>query len=695
MSVSHRHISPLLHPAAPSHSNRNHRRRRRRRRAAPVVTLLGGSALPTAGCARVPTVDAFKRENGAAIHATPEQVDAVLSHMATYAPPARDCREAVRAVEREIFAEHAAFLVGNQALDFSKQDGITEIEESVQANVVERRLNDALFADELAGRLEINRAPAIVGCVSNFSNFLDLCRKTLRNLELGVPVVILSRSNVTQHMFRWSELLVQLCDKHGVDKGMVTYLSASLEEQRRVFQTCAPDSPMYFTCSRGIAQILRELHGPVMSSTGGPNTLVSTSLTPAVSEAVRMSATIENAGQCTALRHAVIPGVTEDDVARIFDGVPVVTGAQQSLTDREFAGVFDFAGDVFEVEDGYTVHAENSNIAFKHSASLPAPGIDEHWRNVYADVTSPASGAIDDATVDDLSRWLVDNQPITLAVNDATGDFSLAQKLFEQTGQVVYTVGTLDEPALTCQARPQDGEVFGEFPVRGEMSKFTKYPVVVPSPTPAYNAHYTQAYLEQRGVVAGQDGDGMSSAVAAFVAAGSTPAVRGYLALTHEYLLGALSENPKPGLGDRETLYGLQTTPHNGQLNFLRCAAGETFDDIAPHLFPFFVTSAMPQLRVSLASGSEALAAQLREHGVECAIEDEDAFMARGDVADAYNVIRPRDALFDFKSGEWPLMGQFISLYFCCGHIKAAGPAAAVGFVDAFKGSKKWLKMRL
>ena len=62
---------------------------------------------------------------------------------------------------------------------------------------------------------------------------------------------------------------------------------------------------------------------------------------------------------------------------------------------------------------------------------------------------------------------------------------------------------------------------------------------------------------------------------------------------------------------------------------------------------------------------------------------------------EAYNVIRPRDALFDFKSGEWPLMGQFISLYFCCGHIKAAGPAAAVGFVDAFKGSKKWLKMRL
>ena len=35
----------------------------------------------------------------------------------------------------------------------------------------------------------------------------------------------------------------------------------------------------YFTCSRGVARELKALHGNVMSSTGGPNTLVSARLT--------------------------------------------------------------------------------------------------------------------------------------------------------------------------------------------------------------------------------------------------------------------------------------------------------------------------------------------------------------------------------------------------------------------------------
>ena len=110
---------------------------------------------------------------------------------------------------------------------------------------------------------------------------------------------------------------------------------------------------------------------------------------------------------------------------------------------------------MFEVEDGYNVHEKNSNIAFKLSSS-PSSGIDEHWRNVYADITSPASRSINEGMAGDLSSWLAITSQLPLAVN-TTGDFSLA-RLFEQTGQVVYTVGTLDEPALTCQARPQDGD---------------------------------------------------------------------------------------------------------------------------------------------------------------------------------------------------------------------------------------------
>ena len=73
-----------------------------------------------------------------------------------------------------------------------------------------------------------------------------------------------------------------------------------------------------------------------------------------------------------------------------------------------------------------------------------------------------------DEQVSELAGWLVRNQPISLAMNTVGGDFGYARKLFEQTGQVVYTVGQEGNPALTCQARPQEGEIFGEFPVSTE-----------------------------------------------------------------------------------------------------------------------------------------------------------------------------------------------------------------------------------
>ena len=65
---------------------------------------------------------------------------------------------------------------------------------------------------------------------------------------------------------------------------------------------------------------------------------------------------------------------------------------------------------------------------------------------------------------------------------------------------VVVTVGGCEgrPPASTCQARPQDGEIFGEVPPRKELRNHTRFPVYVPSAAPAYNASYDASYLKTR-----------------------------------------------------------------------------------------------------------------------------------------------------------------------------------------------------
>lgn len=183
------------------------------------------------------TVDAFGRINGKIVHANPEEVGHILNHIKSYRSPYFDLREKVRNIEDKLTADHIGFLIGNQALDFGKQDGVTEMEEAVMANEVERRMNDILLAEEREYKIiDIGRDFAFVGCVSNFSNFLDLFRKVIRNLELGVPCVVLGRSNTTQHTYRWCELLLRLMEDQDIELGMLTFASCGLDDVSRLLR---------------------------------------------------------------------------------------------------------------------------------------------------------------------------------------------------------------------------------------------------------------------------------------------------------------------------------------------------------------------------------------------------------------------------------------------------------------------------
>jgi hypothetical protein len=138
---------------------------------------------------------------------------------------------------------------------------------------------------------------------------------------------------------------------------------------------------------------------------------------------------------------------------------------------------------------------------------LPAPGINEFWRKVAVDFSRLNLVQDDTASVSRLSNWLNENQPISLAVNGPRYEaMKLGISLFDKTGMVVYvyTVGSSDHddmpPALTCQARPQEGEVFGEFPPRSKLHTYTKFPVVVPSSNPSYDTEYMEDYLRSQTV---------------------------------------------------------------------------------------------------------------------------------------------------------------------------------------------------
>jgi len=645
----------------------------------PVVTLLAGETL--AGGKRSQTVDCFGTVNGAIVQSTPAEVDKVLKTLKAFTPP-RDYRRECRLIEDKFMSlPLAGELIGNQALDFHKQDGITEIEESVQANEVERRLQDALFESEQKGEVQISRSPAFVGCVSNFSNFLDLCRKVLRNMELGVPCIVLARSNTTQHMFRWTQRLLELMREHKIDLRMLTYLSCEMVDVWRCF-SAFPDSAAYFTCSREVAKAVKEKMPRLMSSAGGPNTMVNLAMNPETLKACVQSNLIENKGQCTALRHAVLPGATDAMVQAMYkDNAVVVDNVQQSMEQGQFMGILKHANSQHRPDAAYKQLETAPLVKYRLGASLPAT-IEEKWREPAVDITAPTLAECQSPEFrEQLAVWLNTFQPISLAVN---GDADFALDLFEKTGLVVYTVGSADKPALTCQARPQSGETFGEFPPRRELHTYTHLPVVIPSSTPGYNSTYTDAFLAQHaGAFPAVRGQSLAKHV--------SPRMRGYLALLAEYLAASCGPKRSEDGAPRTALFGLQRPPLLGSKSILRLSAPDAERD-APYLLPFVMTNAWDNLEVSV----DAVPAYVAELGLEpqqVVVETQAQFEQRlGQLSPPpYNVVRPE--LVDGGAFLPLLAMHWVSRLFPLGHVKSSQPGDGA-FVTKFEQSRKWLRVR-
>jgi hypothetical protein len=709
----------------------------------PIDSILKGeNQVGVEGEVFVTTVDAFNEVNGMQVLSPPTIVDSVIQHMKQYKYEGdlHALKAKIRVIEQKLLTDRAAELVGNQALDFKKQDGVTEIEESIEANKVERELNDQLLRDEEAGQVAILRNPALIGCVSNFSNFLDLFRKTLRNIELGVPVVVLSRSNTSQHCFRWADMLISMLNDAGVDNGLVSFASCTIEEQRRIMKAC-PDSPLYLTGSRPVSKAIKELLPKTFSSTGGPNTMVAAELTDEVKQAIRWSTMIENSGQCTAMRHLVVSDCEDDLVPQMFTGkdVEVITCPSDSLSKSGFAGLYKGWGDTFTTNDlSYKIiDGVKVPIAYRHGTEYPH-GIEEHWRRVFLDVTKdPKLGRSEDNKefASGLSKWLVAEQPITLAINgdNARKGHPLTNNLFEQTAQVVYSVGADGNnvtPCLTCQARPQDGEIFGEFPPRRELGDFTRFPVIVPSSTPGYNTEYRTDFLAKVGASGNRcahEGNAVES-VRNLLGYLESAAVKGYCTLLAEYILDACApqNNPRNGFGKRTALWGLQKPPRVERAGvrrpsfLVRVNRGCTMDDVAAYLVPFLLTNAGKELFVSFQKGVDTekmmknLKAVCHATSIHDAVVQTDAeFYAAAKDSDAWQIlsissggksssdeaVKSLQAPFSFREQDMkesgpsglPLVGHFASLLFPLGHIKSS-MSNDTKFVSNLKESDKWLR---
>eukprot|EP00747_Dinoflagellata_sp_TGD_P065970 gnl/TRDRNA2_/TRDRNA2_154592_c1_seq1.p1 gnl/TRDRNA2_/TRDRNA2_154592_c1~~gnl/TRDRNA2_/TRDRNA2_154592_c1_seq1.p1 ORF type:complete len:488 (+),score=83.73 gnl/TRDRNA2_/TRDRNA2_154592_c1_seq1:210-1466(+) len=413
-------------------------------------------------------------------------------------------------------------------------------------------------------------------------------------------------------------------------------------------------------------------------------------LTDAVAEAARISHLIENKGQCTAMRHFVMPCASEADIARVYQPGSVsslIEDAPEALERNDCAGVFKKRKLEHPIEGYKRAPGELAgHAAFKVDSALPS-SINEQWREAYLDVTAPA--ALDDAFIKELATWCGRMQPISLAMNV---NLELAKRLFELTSLVVYTFGgDLDsKPALTCQARPQDGECFGELPPRRELGRLTRFPVIVPTATPGYNSSYAPSFLETQGQVPYQSWNlpkelERSAAVAAEV---KDDKRRGFCRQILAYLADA-ARGPRRGVGARATLFGLQRPPLEQGVTCIRLEGEADIDDFVPFVLPFLATNARKQLVVS-ADPSLTLPASMHEAGIKIEQQTRAAF---DQLESSYwNVVSfPNDA---FAQTDHPIAAHFVSRLLPFGHVKSSktdDPA----FIDAVSSSEKWLRVEV
>jgi hypothetical protein len=347
----------------------------------------------------------------------------------------------------------------------------------------------------------------------------------------------------------------------------------------------------------------------------------------------------------------------------------------------------------------------SADAYYKLSDTLPVSGIPavsddsddegdlpEYWRKVVVDFTK-LDVSRNPVHFDQLIAWLNENQPISLAINGPRMEaYQLALKIFDRTALVVYTIGSTDDvenmpPALTCQARPQDGEIFGEVPPRSTLRRFTKFPVLVPSSNPSYDATYRVEYLQQLGARDGKFGAEslyFSKKTRILLEHVQDDAIRGYCVVLLRYLQNVDQKNPQEGFaqGKRTCLWGVQRPPLNTK-TFVHVAADTPWDAIAPLVTLFHVTTARDQIELSIHppnaesnnnDSNEALIALCREcklaHTVETMDEMTERLMHRTDVFAVERISR-NDVM---KEGCFPMAGQFASLYLPMGHLKSTMP---------------------